>query len=82
MGAFSITIEIGDPQGRRFEAVEALVDTVATLTSAPASLLRRLEVTPLRRGKFELADGRQVELDIGETKVRVEGTETATAVLF
>ena len=53
-----MTIEIGDPQGRRCEELEALVDTGATLTSASASLLRRLEVAPLRQGTFELADGR------------------------
>ena len=34
MGAFAVTLEIGDPQGSRFETVEALVDTGATLASA------------------------------------------------
>ena len=82
MGTFTVTLEIGDPQGGRFETVEALVDTGATLTTAPASLLRRLGVEATRRGTFEYADGRQVEMDIGETKVKVEGIETTTSVLF
>ena len=82
MGAFAVTLEISDPQGSRFETVEALVDTGATLTSAPASLLRRLGVEATRRGTFEYADGRRVELEIGETRVKVEGIETTTSVLF
>jgi aspartyl protease family protein len=82
MGTFNVNIEIGDPEGRRFEQVEALVDTGATLTSVPASLLRSLGVIPVRRGTFELADGRQVQMDIGETRVKVEGVQTTTSVLF
>ena len=48
----------------------------------PASILKRLGVDPLRRGTFEFADGRQVDMDIGETKVKIDGIETTTAVLF
>lgn len=61
--------------------MEALVDTGATLTSAPASLLQRLGVEAIRRGTFEDADGRRVELEIGETKVKVERIETTTSIL-
>ncbi len=82
MGTFKVTIEIGDPQGQRFEQIEALVDTGATLTTAPASLLRRLGVTPSRRGTSQLANGERVEMDMGETRVRVEGIDTTTWVLF
>jgi len=78
MGALNVTMEIGDPQGQRFEQVEAIVDIGATLTSAPASLLRRLGVTPSRRGTFILANGERVERDLGETRVRVEGIDTTT----
>ena len=82
MGTFSITIEIGDPQGRRFESIDALVDTGATLTTVPAPILRRLGVVPSRRSTFRLANDQRVEMDMGETKVRVEGMETTTWVLF
>ena len=43
MGAFSVTIEVGDPQGQRYEAVEALVDTGATHTVLPSGLIRALQ---------------------------------------
>ena len=82
MGTFSVPIEIGDPQGRTFKRADALVDTGATLTTAPASMLRRIGVRPTRTNWFTLADGRRIELGIGETRVRVEGTEVTTLVLF
>ena len=82
MGTFSVKIEIGDPEGLRFEEVEALVDTGATTTVVEATVLRRMGVAPIRRETFEYADGRRVELDMAETKVRVEGKETTTWVIF
>ena len=44
MGTFLVEIELGDPEGRRYETVEALVDTGATYTTVPGSTLRRLLV--------------------------------------
>lgn len=82
MGTFTVTIEVGDAQGQRFEQVDALVDTGATLTTLPASLLESLGITPVRRGTFRLANGQSVEMGMGETRVKVEGLETSTWVLF
>ena len=82
MGTFSVKIEIGDPEGLRFEDVEALVDTGATTTVVEATVLERMGVVPIRRETVEYADGRRVELDMAETKVRVESKETTTWVIF
>ena len=82
MGTFSVTIEIGDSEGQRFEPLEALVDTGSTTTVVPSPFLQRLGVVPTRRETFEYADGRRRELEMAETKVRVEGRETTTWVLF
>ncbi len=82
MSTFSITIEIGSPQGDRFEQIEALVDTGATTTVVPASVLRYMGVVPTRQETFEYGDGRQVQLDMAETIVRVEGKETTPWVIF
>ena len=82
MGSFTVTIEFGDPAGSRFEPREALVDTGATYTLAPASLLRDLGVEPSERASFELADGTTTELDLGETRVRIGGQEITTVVVF
>lgn len=82
MGTFSHPIEVGDPQGQRFEQVEALVDTGATFTVLPGSLLRRLGIPAQRRARFRLADGSVLERDVGETKVRLNGLVVTTTVVF
>ncbi len=82
MGTFYVTIEIGDPQGQQFEELQALVDSGSTTTVVPTSALRRMCVTPARRETFEFADGRRMDMDMAETKVRVQGKETTTWVIF
>lgn len=82
MGTFDVTVEVGDPRGERFEAIEALADTGASHTVLPSSLLRRLGVTAHTRAPFRVADGRQIEYDVGRTWVRVVGREELTLVVF
>ncbi len=82
MGTFRVPVEIGDPAGQRWEAVEALVDTGASYTVVPSALLSRLGVRPARRWPFELADGREIERDIGYTMVRINGESGPTIVVF
>ncbi len=82
MGTFRVQIEVGDPEGKRFEAVDALVDTGATNTALPSSLLASLRVTPHTTTVFELADGRELELGVGRTWVRVNGQQEFTQVVF
>lgn len=82
MGAFSVTLEIGDPQGQRYEAVRALVDTGSSYSVAPASLLRRLGITPFSKWPFDTGDGRRVDMDVGRTWVRVDGQAEITLIVF
>lgn len=82
MGVFSVTLQIGDPRGERFEPVEAVVDTGASYTQLPASTLRRLGVEPHTRRTFIMADGRREQSDVGQTWVRLNGTMQMTVVVF
>ena len=82
MGTFNVDMEIGDPDGTRFETVKALVDTGATFTSAPASMLRELGVAPLSEGTFTLADGSRSERQVGQTWMRLNGERFITPVIF
>ncbi len=82
MGSFSIEIGIGDPGGSRWRTLNALVDTGATITAIPASVLRDLGVEPSTRRRFQSAHGESREMDIGHAWVRVDGEETLTPVLF
>ena len=79
MGTFSVTIEVGSPDRTTWEAVGVLVDTGATFTWLPRTLLERLGHVPDSTKSFELGDGRVVESPVGEVPVRI-GSEVRTTV--
>ena len=82
MGTFSVMIEVYGRDGGEFEEIMALVDTGATTTVAPKSILTRLGVTPMDRQTFSYANGQRVDLDMAEVQVRVDGRQTTTWVIF
>ena len=82
MGTFRVEVQIGDPEGRRYERVEAVVDTAATYTSLPRPLLEALGVTPHARASFVLADGRRVEREIARTWIRIDNQIEMTLVVL
>ena len=82
MGTFSVEIEVGDPLGDRFELVDALVDTGATYTMIPASLLDRLGIAPVAQMNFILADGQRIERDVGEASLRIHDSTFQSPVVF
>src|SRR3972149_8304960 len=82
MGTFRANLEIGDPQGQRYESVEALVDTGSSYTWAPSDLLKRLGVAPQFRMEFETADGRIIERDVAQTWVRHNSNAHISFVVF
>lgn len=82
MITFTYPMEIGDPAGQRLEQIEALVDTGASFTVVPASVLRQLGVAPRRRIDFELGDGRTVQIDVGQPWVQVDGEGVIDVVAF
>jgi len=82
MGVFSVTIEVGDPQGEHFQNVQVLVDTGSSYTALPESMLRRFGVQPHARQRFVIADGSIIESQIGQTWVRIDGRTQMTVVVF
>jgi predicted aspartyl protease len=82
MGTFSVDLDVSGPGSLESETVRALVDTGATYTVLPESLLRRLGVEPHTRAEFLMADGRRTEHDIGRAWVRLDGQREYTLVEF
>ena len=72
MGTVTVTIEIGDVAGERFEPLEVVVDTGSNFTCIPGRILRRLGVPVQRTAQAELADGRLVPVEIGQTVIRLQ----------
>ena len=82
MGTFYWPMEVSSADGSKWETVQALVDTGASHSVLPASMLRRLGVIPFRTVMYRIGDGRRVEREIGETKTRVNGLEATSIVVF
>ena len=82
MESTKVTIEVGDPQGQRFQELEVAVDTRSIYTAVPRKLLKRLGVPFERSLPSETADGRIVPVDVGEATIILEGLRFHTPVIF
>ncbi len=61
---------------------QALVDTGATDTFLPASILRKLGIVSAARRSYELADDTERELPIGFGVIEVEGLAAGATLVF
>lgn len=59
-----------------------MVDTGATYTVVPVSVLRGLGVEPRETIELSLADGTVIERDLGQTWARIDGKDVITIVIF
>ena len=82
MGTFNVPIQVGSPSGGEFQRVSALVDTGASHTMLPRDMLVNLGVVVIEQVPFNLADERTVEYDVGEARIRLDGRERTTLVIF
>ena len=82
MGIFSVTIAVANVNGDVFEEIDATVDTACDYTTLPREMLRRVGVPVSGEAISEMADGREVPSDTGWARVRLEGREVYTPVIF
>jgi hypothetical protein len=83
MGTFTTRVGIGNPQGGEFHWVDALVDTGASHSMMPASLLQQtLNLSPKEELLFVLGDGREQRYGFGAALMRVEEREMPCPVIF
>ena len=82
VGLTYVRIELAKDAASPSQSVEVLVDTGATFTMIPRTILESLGVLPVRRRTIRLGDGRTMVRTLGPAYVRCEGRETATWVLF
>ena len=84
MGIFRTTLDVAAlaaPEGRhRF--TDVLVDTGSEYNWFPRVALEKLGVVAVRVDRFETADGRVLERDVGFALIYAAGRSTAAAVVF
>ena len=84
MGIFRTALSLAalaTPDDRR-ELLDVLVDTGSEYNWLPTALLLDLGVSPVRIDRFETADGRVLEREIGFALLYAAGRSTATIVVF
>jgi len=84
VGVFRVKAKVWNPRDRdKAVVVELLVDTGATYTVLPTSLLKSLNVEPIRMVKLRLADNRVIERPLGEVGIEIiDRYVSATPVVF
>ena len=82
MGVFYQTVKVGNPAGGDFVEIDAMVDTGATDSMFPESLLAELHLQPLESQTYLVADGRMVELPYGQAVIEINGRARVCAVIF
>jgi predicted aspartyl protease len=84
MGIFRTTVSIAplDAPERRRELVDVMVDTGSEYNWIPRDLLDEIGVTPVRVDRFETADGRVLERDVGFALIYAAGRSAPTVVVF
>ena len=82
MGTFRVAIGVGHPHGGDLRPVTALVDTGATHSMMPETLLDALRLGPRKIMRFRMADGSRAEYGVGEARFRIEGDEQTCTVIF
>ena len=82
MGTFSVTVGVGGPNGSGLAEVSATVDTGATHTMLPRSLLTQLNIEASDRREFIMADGSEVSWGFGQARIALDGKEWICPVVF
>ena len=82
VSVFNHPVEIIGADAVSSRTLEAIVDTGASYLTVPAALLAELGIEATDRETFVLADGREVERDVGEVRVRILGRTATTTVIF
>lgn len=82
MGTFTVNVGIGRLDGGELTPVEAMVDTGASHSVFPASLLSKMNVRPSEQVHYRLADGSVVEYGFGIANIAIDDREYPCPVIF
>ena len=82
MGIFSVELTVRNRDTLVGETVLAVVDTAATISVMPASVLNRLGIEPLRTRRFRLANDETVEYRTGMALFETSDRDGEASVAF
>ncbi len=83
MGAIFIEVGVGHPSGGDFTTIpDVLVDTGASHTMLPESLLARLHIEPRTFDRWTFADGGTREMGYGMARIKIDDMDWHCPIIF
>lgn len=82
MGTFLVHIGVAAISRNGFVETDGIVDTGATHTVLPASMLKKIGVEPIDTLQFSLADESKVQYELGQARISIGGKERIVLVVF
>jgi clan AA aspartic protease len=83
MGETKIRVSIKSrPEDANKIVLEAAVDTGATYSWIPRTLMAKLVIRPSRRVKFKTSEGRVIERDVGHLFIEWNGETAPTTIVL
>jgi len=82
MGTFREKVKIANPSNGISQEIEMVVDSGATYSQVPSSLLTRLKIDRKYKRKLKIAIGKVVERDAGEISLSIKDETLTTLVIF
>ena len=82
VGSFYVDFVLWNMERTRSHAVNGLVDTGASITQVPASVLEELGIIPVEIQGFILADGPRREMPVGEARMELQSRFKVVDVIF
>ena len=82
MGMFEVDVRVSNPAGGDYYKASMLVDTGATHSKLPASLLREIGVEPDQTEAFSFPDTEWKEYPVGEARFEIGGRKRTAPVIF
>ena len=82
VGTFYIDFVVRNRENNQSRTLTGLVDTGASYTLIPATVLEELGIERIRSRRFVLADGSTHELSIGRVEMELQGETDVVHVIF
>jgi len=83
MGITKVTVEITNPRDQTpWQTVSLVADTGAIFSVIPKAALEQLGIAPYAQETFQLADGSEIQRDLGDVFLRIEGKARTVPAIF
>ena len=82
VGTFYVDFTLWNPDRTRSRTLNGLVDTGASYTLIPASILAELGIAPEKTKRFQLANGATQEFSVGWARMELDGQQENVHIVF